>query len=178
MNMATKYTASAKEMDAAPKPDIEQMVEEHGDFLLRFCTLYLKDKMLAEDALQDTFIRAWKKQDTYRGEASCRTWLTKIALNVCRNYLRSPWSRRIEVTDFWELTEGRDGGYGQVDSRLDVMNAILQLKEKYRVVILLHYYEELSVKEIASIMGKKEATVLTQLKRGRECLHKLLQEQA
>jgi len=64
--------------------------------------------------------------------------------------------------------------YEHVNKQIDVMNAILKLKEKYRIVILLFYYDELSVKEMAAVLAEKEATVLTRLKRAREKLGDIL----
>lgn len=155
--------------------EMERLIDVYGDHLLRLCTLYLKDKALAEDALQDTFIQAWKKYGSFQGKSSEGTWLTRIAINVCKNYLRSPWNAKTDLIDLTELTGQGKNEYEQVDNHIDVMNAVLKLKEKYRIVILLYYYEELSVKEIASILSKKESTVLTHLKRGRENLKRMLE---
>lgn len=156
---------------------MESLIDLHGTHLLRLCTLYLKDRVLAEDALQDTFVRAWEKYDTFQGRASEKTWLTTIAVNVCKNYLRSPWNQRVNVTDLTELVGETADAYSQADSHMDVMNAVLALKERYRVVILLYYYEELSVKEIADMLSSKEATVLTRLKRAREHLAKAIKRE-
>ncbi len=154
--------------------DMERWMNSYGDHLLRLCTLYLKDRTLAEDAVQDTFIRAWENYSSFEARSSEKTWLTKIAVNICKNMLRSPWNRRAEVKDFEELARVSKNEYEQVNKQIDVMNAILKLKEKYRIVILLYYYEELSVKEMAAVLAQKEATILTRLKRGREKLGELL----
>lgn len=155
--------------------EMERLIDVYGDHLLRLCTLYLKDTFLAEDALQDTFIQVWKKYGSFQGRSSERTWLTRIAINVCKNYLRSPWKARTDVKDLTEFAGPGRNEFEQVDSHIDVMNAVLALKEKYRIVILLYYYEEYSVKEIADILSKKEGTVLTRLRRGRDSLHQLLE---
>ena len=67
-----------------------RLLDDWGDRLLRLCTLYLKDVHLAEDAVQETLLRAWRKADTFHGEGSETTWITRIAINVCKSYLRSP----------------------------------------------------------------------------------------
>ncbi len=72
----------------------QKMLEEEGDRLLRLCTLYLKDRNLAEDAVQESFLRAFQHMDEFRGQAAMATWLTRIAINVCKGYLRSPWHWR------------------------------------------------------------------------------------
>ena len=68
-----------------------RLLDDWGDRLLRLCTLYLKDAHLAEDAVQETLIKAWRNADKFRGEGSELTWITRIAINVCKSYLRSPW---------------------------------------------------------------------------------------
>ena len=70
---------------------LERLMEEYGTGLLRLCALQLGDAALAEDAAQETLLRAWRRYGTFRGEAAERTWITAIALNVCRDLLRSPW---------------------------------------------------------------------------------------
>lgn len=168
------YMEISNEKESLTEIDMERWMSDYGNHLLRLCTLYLKDKTLAEDAVQDTYIRAWEHRSSFEGRSSEKTWLTKIAVNVCKNMLRSPWNRRVEVKDFEELAGISKNEYEQVNKQIDVMNAILKLKEKYRIVILLYYYDELSVKEMAAVLAEKEATVLTRLKRAREKLGDIL----
>ena len=63
--------------------------------LLRTCFAYLGDLSLAEDAVQETFLKAWKNLDRFRGEASEKTWLLRIAINTCKDVRRSAWFRRV-----------------------------------------------------------------------------------
>ena len=80
---------------AMPGPlDLAALVEEHGDHLLRLCTLYLGEQSQAEDAVQDTFLRALQAWPKFRGESTVETWLVRIAINVCKNQLKSPWRTR------------------------------------------------------------------------------------
>ena len=84
---------------AGSAADLERLMEEYGTGLLRLCALHLGDAALAEDAAQETLLRAWRRYGTFRGEAAERTWITAIALNVCRDLLRSPWhTRRVELS--------------------------------------------------------------------------------
>lgn len=78
----------------AGEMDMERMLREYGDGLLRMCYLYLKDRSLAEDALQETMLRAYQARASFEGRASEKTYLTAIAANVCRNMLKSAWLRR------------------------------------------------------------------------------------
>lgn len=149
--------------------EMKRLVESYSNDLLKLCTLYLKDRHLAEDALQDTFIKVWQKYYTYdKTLSSEKTWITRIAINTCKNYLRTSWFNKIQTSDFIEIV-GQDE-YTVVDEAVDMMNEILDLKEKYRVVLLMYYYEEYSVKEIAEILEAKQSTVLSLLARGRKQL--------
>lgn len=155
---------------------MEQLIHDYGNNLLRLCTLYLKDRYLAEDALQEVYIRVWKKYSLFEGQSQEKTWMTRIAINVCKNYMRSPWHIKTEIQEISELIGKEVNEYQQIDNKIDLMKGILKLKEKYRVMILLYYYQELSVKEIAFVLKRKESTVLTHLKRAREQLKKYLTE--
>ena len=81
---------------------IEILYEAYRDSIFRLCLFYLKNTQLAEDAMQETFMKAWKKAETYRGKCSEKTWLTAIAANTCRDWLRTPWLRHEKNRKRWE----------------------------------------------------------------------------
>ena len=68
---------------------LEDLMRRYGDALVRMCCLYLNDASLAQDAAQDTFIKAWRNLGQFRGECDERTWLMRIAINTCRDYHRT-----------------------------------------------------------------------------------------
>ena len=71
----------------------EALIDAYGDELLRLCLLYLGDRQLAEDAFQETMVKAWRALPDFRGESGAKTWLFHIAVNTCRDMLRSGWMR-------------------------------------------------------------------------------------
>ena len=75
-------------------------VEAHGNAILRTCFVYLSNVQDAEDAMQDTFLKAWKAMEQFeqRGGANEKTWLMRIAINVCHDYYRSKWFRKVDLT--------------------------------------------------------------------------------
>ena len=77
---------------------IEALIDQYGDGILRLCLMYLGDRQLAEDAFQETFLKAWKHLPSFRGNSSPKTWLTRIALNTCRSMLRTGWLRLLRKT--------------------------------------------------------------------------------
>lgn len=148
--------------------DLERIVNEYGDALLRMCFLYLKDHAMAEDAVQETFLRAFRHQDDFQGKSSVKTWITRIAINVCKDMLTDPWARHRSGEDL--LDEATPEPSFSSEDRYVISDKIANLPPKYKEVILLHYYQELKLSEIAEIFGESEATIKTRLKRARDML--------
>ncbi len=149
-------------------PDMKQLIDSYGNSLLRMCYLYLHDMQLAEDAVQETYIKVYKNWNTFRGEASEKTWITKIAMNVCNSMRRTQWYRNMFFSYDVPFKEGIYDEEHFCDDT--VINAIYQLKPKYREIILLFYYQEMKVKEIADFKGISESAVTVRLTRAREQL--------
>lgn len=144
-----------------------QLVDDYGDELLRLCTLYLRDVQLAEDAVQEVFFSAYRHLHQFRGESGIRTWLTRIAINTCKNLSRGRTAHPVCSLDGLIETLSEE----EPDLRDDtVLRAVLSLRPKYREVILLFYYRELRIREIASILRLPQSTVSVRLKRAREAL--------
>lgn len=129
---------------------LDALMARHGARLLRMCVLYLRDVHLAEDTVQETFLKAYRKLDTFRGDARESTWLTGIAINVCRDMLRTSWFRRIDRrADITLLPEG-----AQADEYRDstVLTEVMHLPARQREVILLRYYQGLTLQETADAL--------------------------
>ena len=152
---------------------LTRLVEAYQKPLLDMCYIYLRDRELAEDAVQETFLKAYKAMSAFRGESSEKTWLTRIAVNTCRDMRRSAWFRHVHrgITPE-ELPIPSGDGYDQ--SAIDVANAIMRLPDAYREVILLHYFQEMKLSEISSITGMTASMVSRRIKKAHEALHALL----
>ena len=110
-----------------------------------------------------------QSQKPLENDAHLRGWLVVTASNVCKNMRHSwLWQKRQEVEDWEEVLKSDN----QTPEETAVLKALMQLPEKYKTVLYLYYYEEYSCKEIAEMMQKKESTVRSLLKRGREALQK------
>lgn len=146
----------------------EHLVSEYQTSLLRTCFLYLRDGELARDAVQETFLKAYRGWDTFRGASSEKTWLMKIAVNVCRDLEKSGWRRFMDrrVTPD-TLPEALSPVIpGEEHLLLDVM----RLPPKLREVTLLRYYYSLSVGEIADTLGIAHSSVSERLQRAEKKL--------
>ena len=154
---------------------IEAMMERYGDGVLRLCLLYLGDRQLAEDAFQETFVKAWRQQAAFRGESSEKTWLHTIAANTCRSMLRSGFLRmRRKCRSVDELL---DLPAPQKEDNMDVTRAVCALPGTYREVVVLHYYEGMKLREMADLLGMPMNTVSTRLRRARALLRDALGEE-
>ena len=133
---------------------LSEWLEQYGDLITRTCCLLLGDRALAEDAAQEVFIRAWKSMAQFRGDASPKTWLTKIAVNVCRNMRRSAWFRR---TDRSVTPEELPLSAPDADNTL--LLTVQQLPDKYKQVVILKYYQGMSLDESARVLGISRSAV-------------------
>ena len=152
---------------------IRQMVETHQTPLMRLCYLYLHDVQLAEDAVQETFIKAARTLDKFRGEASMKTWLTSIAMRTCCDMRRSFWFRRMDRRVTPEMLP--DPVQSPLEEETALTVAVMNLPQKEREVILLYYYQDMNVNEIARTLGVTQPTVSYRLKRAREKLRQELE---
>ena len=156
--------------EQAVEMDVPRLLEAYGDSLLRLCTLWLGDQALAEDAVQDTFLRAMGAWRSFRGDCSERTFLVRIAVNVCKNYLRSPWHRR-------RVALPQDDRLSTPPPEAEddtLLRTVMNLPGKYRAVVVLYYYEELKTSEIASLLHVPLSTVTVRLSRARRMLREQL----
>lgn len=153
-------------------PDMDRIVQQYGDALMRMCFLYLKDVHLAQDAVQDTWLKVYRNYDKFDANSSEKTWIMRIAINVCKDYLRSAWHRKVNVQDV--LAEIPVDGETHEDDTLLI--EIMRLKPHYREVILLFYYQDMKISDIAKVTGSPESTVSVRLKRAREQLRKRLED--
>ena len=153
---------------------LEQAIAQWEVPLLRTCYLLLRDTALAEDAVQETFVKAWRFYDGYRKEASEKTWLMRIAVNTCRDLQRTKWfihiDRRVNMDDLPESAVP----FELPDDT--VTNAILSLPTALRQVITLRYFQSLTVQEVAEVLHVSRRTVHYRLDEAERYLKSSLEE--
>lgn len=145
------------------------ILDKYGDAILRVAYSYLHNMDDAEDILQDTLMQYLKTMPTFSGLGHERAWLLTVASNLSKN--------KIEYKKYRETDELMEELVAEEKTDLQyVWDAVKQLPTKYREVIHLYYQEGYVTKDIANILGRKESTVRSDLKRGREQLKKILKE--
>lgn len=151
-----------------------RMMRQHGNAVLRMCYLYLKDVQLAEDAAQEAFLKAYQRLDSFRGDCAEKTWLTGIAINVCRDFLRTAWLRRVDRrVDITQLPECAQAAQAPDAT---VLTEVMALPAKLRAVILLRYYQGLTIHETADALKIGLSTVKQRQKKAGDILRQRLKE--
>ena len=144
-------------------------VERWGDMVWRLALARTANVSDAEDVFQEVFLRFFRHEDELDTDEHRKAWLIRCTVNRCKSLLASPWRRRtVPLETAAEV--------GVEDDYREVYSAVLSLPAKYRAAIHLHYFEGLSVAEMAQALGVPEGTVKSQLSRGRALLRDMLKE--
>ena len=150
-----------KAPDPATEQEFIELVDTYQTSLLRMCYLNLHDLGLAEDAVQETFMKAYKAMPAFRGKSNVKTWLMKIAINTCRDMQRGTWLKHID----------RRVSLDQLQEASSSLNMeIAKLPVKLREVVLLYYYQDMRTEDIAEALSIAVSSVSGRLKRAREKL--------
>jgi RNA polymerase sigma-70 factor, ECF subfamily len=159
---------------------LERAMDEYGQAVLYMAYSYVKDHGLAEDIAQEVFVKFYGKMDSFRGESSLKTWLMRITINQCKDYLKRWDTRKILFTNkVSELIQEHGNPESKAidgEKRSELHLKLLKLPVKYREVLFLHYYQELKVNEMAEVLELNPSTVKTRLKVGRERLYRMYGE--
>ncbi len=149
---------------------LTEWVEAYADAILRVCYLYLGDRHLAEDAMQDTFLKAWKAMAQFerRGNGSERAWLMRIAVNTCRDYRRGRWFQHLDLRTPLEELPPRFTTVEDEDRALTM--DVMRLPDKQKQVVLLHYFQNMTLEETAQALGIPKSTAYKRLIRAEEML--------
>lgn len=153
---------------AAAETWLRELIGQYEKELLRICVLYLREWTLAEDAVQETFLKAYRNRDSFRGDSGEKTWLMRIAINTCKDVRRSAWhryiDRRVDV-DTLRLTAPAPS-----EHQAAITEAVMQLSPKYLEVVLLYFYQGYTMRETAAILGVSEAAVSQRLSKAKKKL--------
>ncbi|QRG69542.1 sigma-70 family RNA polymerase sigma factor [Brevibacillus choshinensis] len=156
----------------------EQIMREYGTRVLRLVTFLVKDQSVAEDLAQDVFVKVYRHLPRFRGQSSIHTWIYRIAVNECKGYLRS-WAFRKILPRSWikaDFDVSTERVVMEQSERDELVEQVLTLPSLYRQVIVLHYYADLSIAEVANVLSVSEGTVRTRLHRARQQLKKQMGE--
>lgn len=156
------------------KGTLQRLMDEYELPIRRMCCIYLRDDHLAADAVQETFLKAYLALEKFRGESSEKTWLMRIAVNVCHSMRRTGWmrfvDRRVALDKLPEPSVCAD--YGLTELTLEIM----RLPQKLIDVVLLHDYQGFTTRETGKLLGIPHQTVISRLDRAHRILRVILTE--
>ena len=140
----------------------DEIIRRHFDMVYRLALSQTRNVTNAEDVTQEVFLRFIQKYESLKSDEHIKAWLIRVTLNCSKSIFMGAWNRKtVPLTD--EISF-------DTPEKSEVYFAVQSLPSKYRAVIHLFYYEDMSVKEIAAAMGLTQSTVKSRLFRGRELL--------
>lgn len=145
---------------------IEVLLQTYGNSLFRLSLVLLKNKADAEDAVQDTMIRYLQKAPPFQNAAHEKAWLFKVCTNTCHDLLR--YRKRhpqVDIDTQYHIAEKTTDGA--------VLDALMEVPEKFRLVLILYYVEGYRINEIAEIIERSPSAVKMRLQKGRTLLKKV-----
>jgi RNA polymerase sigma-70 factor, ECF subfamily len=156
-------------------PAFASLYEEHSRAIYYLTLRFLGDPQKAEDATHDVFLKAFRRLDQFRGEASIRTWLYRIAINHCQNLCQSWHNRHIQANSedaIWESSAAKtDSPLRALETKelgQRIQKTLDALPEEYRLLLLLIADEEMSYEEAAVLIGQTADAVRGKLHRARK----------
>jgi RNA polymerase sigma-70 factor (ECF subfamily) len=168
--------------------DFDAVVRDHQPAVFRFLLASLREREPAENLTQECFLRAYQARRSFRGDASVRTWLMRIAVNLAHDYRKSArlrfWRQTAQAsldvgfTADW-LADRHSSPEAETSAREQVRavwRAAAELSERQRTVFLLRFVEEMEIQEIAAAVGLQEGTVKAHLFRAVDAVRKRLRE--
>ena len=145
--------------------------EKYMDAIYRIAYSWTKNPDDANDVTQDVLIQLYKTTKEFESDSHMKNWLMKVTVNCCKMIFRSPWSKLEDIENYVETL-----GFEE-ETHLDLFLAVMNLDKKYRVPLMLFYYEGYSTAEIASFLDIPEKTVSTRLFRAKGKLRDYLKEE-
>lgn len=146
--------------------ELGQVMDKYGTMVYRLAYSQLRNRSDAEDISQEVFLRYYRKRPVFESEEHRRAWLLRVTINRAKSWVASAWFRHtVSLEDCHAFPE---------PDRQCLDEAMGALPAKDRILLHLFYYEELSVRDIAQLTGKKESTLRTQLTRARRKLKSIL----
>jgi RNA polymerase sigma-70 factor (ECF subfamily) len=151
-----------------------EIVNLYGNKLLRSCFLIIRDIDEAEDIVQETFMRVFKYIKSFRGDSSLYTWIYKISQNVLKDKLKKIIDTSSYVYEAIDYESPEEIVISNLDREI-LKSALSNLSFVYKQVLVMFYFDELSIKEISEILEEKEGTIKSRLSRGRLMLKDVLE---
>ena len=153
------------------KEEFAALAENYMDTIYRVAYSWTKNSHDANDVTQEVLMQLYRTPQKFESDAHLKNWLIRVTINQCKMLFRSPWKKMEDIGEYAETLGFEEESY------LDLFQAVMKLDKKYRVPVLLFYYEGYSTAEIASLLNIPDKTVSTRLFRAKVKLKEYLKEE-
>lgn len=153
------------------KEEFAALAENYMDTIYRLAYSWIKNSHDANDVTQEVLMQLYRTPQKFESDAHLKNWLIRVTINQCKMLFRSPWKKVEDIGEYAETLGFEEESY------LDLFQAVMKLDKKYRVPVLLFYYEGYSTAEIASLLNIPDKTVSTRLFRAKAKLKEYLKEE-
>ncbi len=160
---------------------LEKIMIEYGNELVRLAFSYVKDAEVAKDMVQNTFIKYYKNLDSFRYDSQIKTWLYRITINECKDYLKSWNYKMVQVKSLINetarsISPSTEKIVINKYNNEEIKDTISSLPKVYQEVVYLYYYNSLTTEEIAKVLDIPVNTVKTRLRRAKQRLEPMIKE--
>jgi RNA polymerase sigma-70 factor, ECF subfamily len=175
--MDEEYLKNIMQIDSL---EIDTLVRKYWHDIWQYAFFLTRREHMADDIAQDTFIRAFRSINSFRGQSTVKTWLLKITRNTAYNYKKSAFLRKVSLVGF--LTESRpmpsaESEYFTKSFLDELWNTVLKLPQSSREILILSAHYGLQQAELSELLGIAEGTVKSRLHRARKRLVKRMKEE-
>ncbi|WP_158633932.1 sigma-70 family RNA polymerase sigma factor [Radiobacillus deserti] len=161
--------------DSSSERALEEIMDAYGEEVKRLIFSYIKEWNITDDLTQDTFLSVYLHLDSFQSKSKLRTWIYSIAINKCKDYLKSWKYKKVIVTNkFFGINQTTNRSPSkwieEKESKDELIEKVLQLPTKYREPILLYYFQYFTITEISEITKIKASTIKTRIHRAKKLL--------
>lgn len=151
----------------------QSAIDRYADMVYRLALAQMKNTTDADDLFQEVFVRLVRHVQDLESWEHVKAWLIRVTINCAKKYYEQYWNRNVDYMEEPERVADAGEAY-ELPEEHPVWEAVQKLPPKYRLVVHLYYYEELTIAEIARLTDQKESTVKSQMYRAREMLKDIL----
>lgn len=156
---------------------MEELISIYYPEILRYCLWHAPNRDLAEDAVQETFLKVIRYFGTYTHSGKFRAFLYQIAANICMDMKKRKWMTETSLDDNTQEMEYTEQGFDKVDEDLQLLDMVRSLNGEMKEIVLLKYGQDLTLREIAEVLHLPMRTVQSRLRRALKYLRTSLEEQ-
>ena len=149
--------------------EVSQAIEKYGDMIHRICFIHLKKETDVDDIFQNVYMKYATKDINYASSEHEKAWFIRVSINECQSMLRRWFHQKVDLSDDLSIY-----GLSAPPQYPEVLEAVLKLKDAYRNVVYLYYYEGYKITEIAAILNCNENTIHTRMSRAKKQLKEML----